>query len=76
MKKYKVKTKIVFEGEFIVTAEDKTEAEENVLEHCGMVGGYIHSTLPDEEVDWGFPIHPDVEILKITKVKRNGKKVM
>jgi len=58
MKKYSIKTKFVFEGEFIVSAENKAQAKEYVSKHCGLcLGGDIHSSLPDESIDWEFPVH-------------------
>lgn len=59
MKTYTVKTKFVFEGEFYIKAESKSQACEFVGKHCGLViGGDIHSTLPGDDVDWNFDIHP------------------
>ena len=40
-----------------------TEAKEYVDHHCGLVlGGDIHSTLDDEDVEWDFPCHPEKRI--------------
>jgi hypothetical protein len=59
-KKYKIKTKFVFEGEFYISAENREQAKECVVKHCGLVlGGDIHSTLPDEIVSWNFNVHPE-----------------
>lgn len=58
-KDYQIKTKFVFEGTFTVKAESKQEARELVEKHCGMVtNNGIHSTLPDDDVDWDFSVHP------------------
>lgn len=58
----------IFEGEFEVKAENRAEAEEYVQKHCGLViGGNIHSTLPDEDVTWDFPVHPDKVILSVKR---------
>jgi hypothetical protein len=58
-KTFTIKTKFVFEGEFYVKAESKVQAREFVGKHCGFViGGDIHSSLPDEDVHWKFNIHP------------------
>lgn len=55
MKQYEVKTRFVFNGTFRVKAENREEARENVERHCGMVmGGSIHTTLNDEDIDWDF----------------------
>lgn len=29
----------------------------------------VHSTLPDEDIDWYFSVHPDKEIKSIHKLK-------
>lgn len=59
-KEYTIKTKFVFNGEFYITAESKEQAKEYVMKHCGLVlGGKIHTTLPDEICDWNFDTHPD-----------------
>lgn len=58
-KEYSVKTKFVFEGTFTVKAQDKEQARKYVEKHCGLVfGGDIHTTLPDEIIDWNFSVHP------------------
>jgi hypothetical protein len=58
-KEYTVKTKFIFEGEFYVKVESREQALEFVGKHCGLViGGDIHSTLPDEDVNWNFDVHP------------------
>ena len=63
---YIVKTLFVFSGEFYVEAKSSEEARENVSEHCGLVmGGKIHSTLSDEDIDWDFDVHSDKVILSI-----------
>lgn len=59
-KQYTVKTKFVFEGEFYITAESKEQAKEYVMKHCCLVlGGDIHTTLPEEICDWKFNVHSD-----------------
>ena len=63
---YRVRTQYIFEGVFEIVAESKEEARQKVRQDCGLVmGGNIHSTLPDEEVDWAFSIHPDVKMGRI-----------
>ena len=57
---YDVPTKFVFSGTFRIKADSQKQAEKYVQEHCGLVlGGDIHSSLPDDEVDWKFDIHPE-----------------
>ena len=63
---YRVRTQYIFEGVFEIVAESKEEARQKVRQDCGLVmGGNIHSTLPDEEVNWAFSIHPDVKMGRI-----------
>ena len=70
-KVYRVRTQYVFEGVFDVVAESKEDARQKVLQDCGLVmGGSIHSTLPDDEINWAFDIHPNKQIDGITKVKK------
>ena len=53
MRQYAVKTQFIFTGTFLISARNKKEAKEYVEKHCGLVlGRSIHSTLPDEDVDW------------------------
>ena len=64
-----VYTQYVFDGVFDVVAERKKEALQKVLQNCGLVmGGSIHSTLPDDEINWAFDRHPNKRIGRITKV--------
>ena len=66
---YRVRTRYIFEGVFEVVAESREEARQKVIQDCGMVmGGNIHSTLPDEEINWAFDRHPNKRIDRITKV--------
>ena len=52
-KVYRVRTQYVFEGVFDVVAESKEEARQKVLQDCRLVmGGSIHSTLPDDEINF------------------------
>ena len=64
---YKVRTRYIFEGVFEVSAESREEARHKVILDCGLViGGSIHSTLPDEEINWVFSTHPEVRTGRIT----------
>lgn len=75
MKQYEVKTRFVFEGIFRVNAKTPDEARENVEQHCGLVmGGSIHTTLNDEDVDWNFDIHPEKKVVVIKQVKKSNLK--
>ncbi|RQE01062.1 hypothetical protein [Prevotella intermedia] len=64
---YRVRTRYIFEGVFEVSAESRKEARHKVILDCGLVmGGSIHSTLPDEEINWAFSTHPEVRTGRIT----------
>ena len=64
---YRVRTQYIFEGVFEVLADSKENAQQKVLQDCGLVmGGSIHSTLPDEEINWAFSTHPEVKTKRIT----------
>ena len=70
MAKYIVNTKFVFSGVFEVEADSLDQARDIVMNDCGLVmGGDIHTTLDDEEVDWDFNIHPETKIGRIIKKK-------
>lgn len=70
-KVYRVRTQYIFEGVFEVVADSKEDARQNVLHNCGLVmGGSIHSTLPDDEINWAFDRHPNKRISRITKVQK------
>jgi hypothetical protein len=71
LKQYKVRTKFTFAGTFIVNAESREEAKQDVEHHCGLVlGGNVHTSLSEEEVpDWEFDVHPDKIVLGV-KVNR------
>lgn len=67
---YRIRTQYIFEGVFEVLAESREEARQKVLPDCGLVmGGNIYSTLPDEEVNWAFDIHPEKRIGEIVQLK-------
>ena len=69
-KVFRVRTQYVFEGVFDVVTESKEDARQKVLQDCGLVmGGSIHSTLPDDEINWAFDRHPNKRIDRITKVQ-------
>ena len=64
---YRVQTQYIFEGVFEVLADSKEDARQKVLQDCGLVmGGSIHSTLPDEKINWAFSTHPEVKATRIT----------
>ena len=64
---YRVRTQYIFEGVFEVLADSKEDAQQKVLQDCGLVmGGSIHSTLPNEEINWTFSTHPEVKAMRVT----------
>lgn len=67
--RFLVYTQYVFDGVFNVVAESKDEARQKVLQDCGLVmGGSIHSILPNDEINWAFDRHPNKRIDRIIKV--------
>ena len=65
-KVYRVRTQYIFEGVFDVVADNKEEARQKILQNCGLVmGGSIHRTLPDDEINWAFSTHPEVKTTRI-----------
>ena len=73
-KVYRVRTQYIVDGVFDVVAESKEDARQKVIQNCGMVmGGNIHSTLSDEEVNWAFSTHPDVRTGRITVQEEQTK---
>ena len=68
---YRVRTQYIFDGVFNVIAESKEDARQKVLQNCGLVmGGNIHSTLPEDEINWAFDRHPNKRIDRIMKVQK------
>ena len=71
-KVYRVRTQYIFDGVFDVVAENKEDARQKVLQNCGLVmGSSIHSTLPDEEINWAFSTHPEVKTGRIIVQKEH-----
>ena len=76
MKKIEVKVRYLFEGTYTVAADDRNEARTMVTRDCGLVlGGDIHTTLDDDEVDWEFDVHPDMQILSYTEKENETKRL-
>ena len=74
MKKIEVKVRYLFEGTYTVVADDRNEARTMVTRDCGLVlGGNIHTTLDDDEVDWEFDVHPDMQIISYTELEKKQK---
>lgn len=76
MKKIEVKVRYLFEGTYTVAADDRNEARTMVTRDCGLVlGGNIHTTLDDDDVDWEFDVHPDMQILSYTEKENKSKRL-
>lgn len=76
MKKIEVKVRYLFEGTYTVAADDRNEARTMVTRDCGLVlGGNIHTTLDDDDVDWKFDVHPDIQILSYTEKENETKRL-
>ena len=57
----------IFERVFEVVAKSREKARQKVIQNYGLVmGGNIHSTLPDEEINWVFSTHPEIRMGRIT----------
>ena len=70
-KVYRIRTRYIVDGVFEVVAESKEDARQKVLQDCGLVmGGSIHSTLPDDEINWAFDRHSNKRISRIAKVQK------
>ena len=70
-KVYRARMQFVFEGVFEVVAESREDARQKVLQDYGLVMvGNIHSTLPNDEINWAFDRHPNKRIDRITKVQK------
>ncbi|MFA7219002.1 MAG: hypothetical protein WC119_00555 [Synergistaceae bacterium] len=60
---YEVPVKFTFDGVFKVKAKSREEAVELVKNDCGMtMTNGVHSSLPEGNIDWEFPCHPEKEI--------------
>lgn len=63
MKDYKVRVSFTFTGVFLVKADNRTEARKMIEQDCGMTfSGGITSTLPDDQINWDFDVHPEKKI--------------
>jgi hypothetical protein len=67
-KKFSVSVEFVFKGTIEITCESKEQAREYIEKHTGLcLGGNIHTTLPDEDIDWNFDTHSIKKIGRVTK---------
>lgn len=70
MKTYKVPVTFTFKGVFEIKADNIPDAREQIEKHVGLVlGGDIHHTLDDEDIEWEFGVHPDkkIGVIKLEK---------
>lgn len=59
-KKFKIRARPVFNGEFTVRANNRAEAEEKIKNSCGALLGKVEST--NEDIDWDIPMHAEIEV--------------
>ena len=62
--KYKVEVAYTFLCEFEIEADNKEQAKEHAIKHCGAVGPNYQSTITDE---WSGNVHPNQEKIKSVK---------
>ena len=63
---FEIETAFTFTGTFSVKAKSEEDARKAIEKHCGLVlGGGIHSTLPEDEIDWDFTMHGETKIIKV-----------
>lgn len=65
MEKYKVKVQFVFECTFDIVANNRMEAHQFGLKHCGAVSPNYQSTITDE---WEGDVHPNLQRVKSAKL--------
>lgn len=64
-KEFEVIVRYTFDVKYKIKSKSKLEAETHAIAHCGLVlGGNIHSTLPDDDVDWEASVHPEKKLIK------------
>jgi len=74
MPKYKVGVQYSLIGHYVIEADDMHEAYMKAMNDCGcVVSNGIHSSLPDDEVNWDFPVHTDEKVLYVKKINRKIK---
>lgn len=62
-KKFKMAVTFTFKGTVTVTANDKQQAMELVNKNFGMTAGTgISTSLPHDQLDYEFGMHPDKKI--------------
>lgn len=67
-KQFSANVTFTFKGDVQVWAESREEAYELLEKHFGLVmGGNLHTTLDDEDIDWDFSVHPSKKITNLHK---------
>lgn len=64
MKRYNIPVIFEFAGAFSIEAASLAAARQNVLQHCGLSIGTVHSTLPPDQVEWSLSCHPTRKVGK------------
>lgn len=59
-KKFKIRARLVFSGEFTVRAASRQDAEEAIRKNCGCLRAEVQCA--DEDIEWEFPVHGDIVI--------------
>jgi len=58
-------------GHYVIEADNANEARMKAMYDCGcVVSNGIHSSLPDDEVNWDFPVHTDEKVLYVKRLKK------
>ena len=65
MKKYKIEIAYTFLCQFEIEADNKIQAKEFGLKHCGAVSPNYQSTITDE---YEGNVHPNTEVVKSIKL--------
>ena len=71
MKRFEVKVRYTFDGQYVVRAASGKDAARIVTEQCGAtLGGGIHAALDEAACpDWEFSIHPRMRIVAIKQTE-------
>ena len=70
MQKHRVRVQYVFDGYFDIIADNGQQARQIVDQECGLVmGGSIHTANDEDVKDWNFPMHPDIRVLSVKRIK-------
>jgi hypothetical protein len=72
---YRIDVKYIFDGYCLVKADSAADAKTTLQrDFGGMLAGHIDSGTTDEDdVNWEFPIHPDVKMSRPRMVKKKKK---